>query len=478
MATTVTVPVVLCGGAGTRLWPLSRRKSPKQFLPLLDGRSLFDEAVVRALGIVDKPADNQRPVLCVTVDAHKYLVQDGLGMLGVKADILVEPVARNTAAALCLAALQLSAQYGNATMVVLPSDHVIEQNKQWYETIDQGVLAAGRDRWVCLGITPRHPSCEFGYIKQGHEHSWLSGAYFVDSFAEKPDTDTAKALCNQGWLWNAGIAIVEAKTVLAMIGEHAPDVYAACVAAMEKRVADEGFIFPGRAEYRKAPAVQIDKSVLEKSDNVSVIPFFGEWRDIGTWAAVEHLADVQGQGNRICGDVIIEDCRQVFVRSPDRLVVALGLENISIIDTPDALLVAHKNNLDGLGQVVKRLVGEDRAQADIHLRVARPWGHYDVKADEPGYKVKCVLVQPGAALSSQYHYHRAEHWIVVKGTATICCDGKEREVGINESVFIPQGTIHRLENRTAKPLELVEVQTGDYLGEDDIVRLEDAYGRV
>jgi len=399
-------------------------------------------------------------------------------MLSVSADILVEPVARNTTAALCLAALQLVARYGNATMVVLPSDHVIEENQQWHEAIEQATVAAGEGRWVCLGIKPDYPSCDLGYLKQGGEHSWSSGVFIVDAFTEKPDTETAQVLCKQGWLWNAGIAIVQAETVLTMITEYAPSVHAACVTAMENLTNDEGFTFPDRAEYRKAPSVQIDREILEKSDKVSVVPFDGEWCDIGTWGAVEALVELDGQGNRASGDVILEDSQRIFVRSPHRLIVALGLEDILIIDTPDALLVAHKSKLDRLDRVVSQLVGDDRPQADRHLRVARPWGHYDVKADEPGYKVKCVLVRPGAALSSQYHYHRAEHWIVVKGTATICCDGQEREIGVNESVFIPQGAIHRLENRTAKLLELVEVQTGDYLGEDDIVRLDDEYGRV
>ncbi len=478
MTDAIIVPVILCGGSGTRLWPLSRRRSPKQFLPLLAGRSLFDEAVRRGIDLCKRHGDGEPELLCVTVDAHKYLVQDSLDNLEIEAKILVEPVGRNTTPALCIAALQLKHQHQNATMIVLPSDHVIDHSEDWHEVIAKAVAAARSGRWVCLGIEPDNPSGDFGYIKQGQGHENLPGMFKADGFCEKPDAEKAQKLCDQGWLWNAGIAVVQTETVLQMIAEQEPEVYEACVAAMARSLQDEGFIFPDRAEYRKTPAVQIDKGVLENSDRVSLIPFSGDWHDIGTWTQVEQLAQLKDDGNRVDGDVLLQDCRQVYVRSPHRLIVALGLEDISIVDTPDALLVAGKDRLDGVALIVNRLVGDGRREADVHLRVARPWGHFDVKADEPGYKVKCVVVRPGAALSSQYHDHRAEHWIVVRGVATICCDGTEREISVNESVFIPQGTVHRLENRTEKPLELVEVQTGDYLGEDDIVRLEDVYGRV
>jgi len=478
MATTITVPVVLCGGTGKRLWPLSRRHSPKQFLPLLEGASLFEQAVLRGLSISNSPIGNNNPLLCVTVDEHKFMVQDALKTLNVDADILVEPQGRNTTAALCMAALWLSQRHDDATMVILPSDQVIDGTDEWRDAVGLGQLVARNGRWVSLGIRPDHPSGAFGYIQPGREHRATPGVFCVDSFVEKPEATIAGELCKQGWLWNAGVAIVQVETVLNMISVHAPEVFSACRDAMEEVEGEQGFHFPDRRKYSRVPAVQIDEAVLENSDNISVVPFAGQWRDIGNWQALEQLTETNGCGNRVSGDVVVENCQKVYVHSPHRLVVALGLEDITIVDTPDALLVADKGTLDNLGGVVDQLALDDRPQADIHLRVERPWGHYDVKAQEPGYKVKCVLVRPGASLSSQFHYHRAEHWIVVKGTATISCDGKERQVGVNESVYIPQGTIHRLENRTEQLLELVEVQTGDYLGEDDIVRLDDEYGRV
>ncbi len=473
MTSIITVPVILCGGSGTRLWPLSREHSPKQFIPLLDGCNLFDEAVLRGRVV----CNGQKP-LCVTADAHKYLVQDGLGALGVNGDILVEPVGRNTAAALCAAALLLQQKYQDAVMVVLPSDHVLDARGALQDAVSLGVAAAQNDRWVSLGIQPDRPSTEFGYVEVGREHGEMSGVFMAKSFAEKPNIKCAQQFLKRGWLWNAGIAIVRVNTLLDMVRQHQPAVFSRCQAAMKTTVAAEGFIVPDDKKYYQIPAMQIDRAVLEKSNNISVIPFDGKWSDIGSWGAVEELADEVKGGNKVSGDVTVEDSQGIFVRSPHRLTVALGLEDITIVDTEDVLLVAHKNALSGLGKVVGQLKGDKRPEVRENLRVARPWGHYDVKASEPGYKVKCVLVRPGAALSSQFHYHRAEHWIVVKGTASITADGEEREIGVNESIFIPQGTIHRLENRTEKPLELVEVQTGKYLGEDDIVRIEDVYGRV
>lgn len=474
----VTVPVILCGGAGTRLWPLSRRQSPKQFLPLLEGRSLFDEAVFRGLSIFDELPIKERTLLCVTAEDHKFLVKYALGALGASADILVEPVGRNTTAALCLAAMWVAQRHENATMVILPSDQMIDIGSDWQNAISLGLKAAQNGKWVSLGIKPNNPSSEFGYLQPGCEDEQVAGVFSVDSFLEKPEKLQAEQLCDDGWLWNAGVGVVQVETILAMIEKHAPTVFLACLVAKDSFEEEYGFVCPDRDKYLRAPALQIDKAVLEKSDNISVVPFYGYWRDIGSWQALEELAEAVGKGNRISGNATIQDCKDVYIRSPHRLIVAQGLEDITIVDTPDALLVARKNTLGDLGRVVDQLVQADLPQAEVHLRVAHPWGHYDVKASEPGYKVKCVSVRPGAAISSQFHYHRAEHWIVAKGTATISCDGKEREIKINESVFIPQGSIHRLENRTEEPLELVEVQTGEYLGEDDIVRVDDVYGRA
>lgn len=466
------VPVILCGGSGMRLWPLSREKFPKQFVPLLDGRSLFDEAVLRGRAV----CKGQVPV-CVTVDNHKFLVQDALDALGVDADIVVEPASRNTAASICLAALTLLKRDPEAIMLVLPSDHFLDGRQAFEEAVCCAEALACQGKWVLLGINPDHASSAYGYISVGQQYA-DNRAFHVEGFCEKPEIGTAGELIARGWVWNAGISIVRAGTVVEEMAEHVPAVLRACQRAMNMARQSEGFVIPQEEAFLLTPTAQVDREVLEKSHRTSVVLFEGDWKDVGQWPMLESLAESKDMGNRACGDAIVRQSRNTYVRSPHRLTVALGLENIAIVDTPDALLVAEKGALDGLAGVVAGLKRDGRSEAEAHVRVARPWGHYDVKANEPGYKVKCVLVRPGAALSNQFHYHRAEHWIVVKGTATICCDGNEREVAMNESVFIPQGTIHRLENRTEDNLELVEVQTGDYLGEDDIVRLDDVYGRL
>jgi mannose-1-phosphate guanylyltransferase / mannose-6-phosphate isomerase len=467
----VITPVILCGGFGERLWPLSRQLSPKQFTPLIDGRNLFDLTLDRTAAL-----DNVNQVIAVGNDDHRFLMAESLRKQDCKWQILLEPVARNTAAAICAAALAATSEDGDPVLVILPSDHHIPDTAAFAATISKAVEAAQDGSWVTLGITPNGPSTQYGYII-ADEACGTSQPRLITSFQEKPDEPTARQLLARGALWNAGIFVVKAIAALDSFRALQPEVFSACSAAWSAVTRDNEFVRLDKASFEAAPVMPVDIAIMEKSSGSKVIPFSGKWDDLGTWSAVASLNSADAEGNRTSGDVRLLHTRNSYIRSHRRLAVALGIEDAVIVDTADALLVAHKSRLGDIREVVSGLRSESNPVIRDHARVARPWGAYESLATGPGYQVKRITVDPGAALSLQYHHHRAEHWVVVSGTARVTRGEEVFELTSNQSTYIPLGEVHRLENPGSDPLELIEIQSGGYLGEDDIVRIDDVYGR-
>lgn len=479
MSTTIT-PVILCGGAGTRLWPLSRKSLPKQFVPLIGGKSLLQLTLdrVRPLG----PG-----LMVVTAEAHRFMVADALQKSPGAAQVILEPVARNTAAAMALAAL-LSAQNGEpeALLLFCPSDHHIPDAAAFARTIEQGVAAAEGGAIVTFGIVPSAPSTAYGYIEHGAPRA--DGALQVERFIEKPGADKALQLLMSGQvLWNAGIFLCRASALLQALQQHAPDILAGCrealpapvePAAAAQRGAGLQWVTPLPGAFAACRSQSIDYAVMEHHAQVAVVPYTGAWSDVGSWNAVADLTPADADGNRIQGQGFAPLSQDTYIHAPHRPVVALGTKNLFIIDTPDALLVAHCDCAEQVKDVVAQLESLECAQAVIHRKVARPWGWYDSIDLGERFQVKRIGVRPGASLSLQKHHHRAEHWIVVKGTAEVTRGSETFLLSENQSTYIPIGEVHRLRNPGRLELEMIEVQSGSYLGEDDIVRLEDAYGRV
>jgi mannose-1-phosphate guanylyltransferase/mannose-6-phosphate isomerase len=471
MPTSPVIPVILCGGFGERLWPLSRQLSPKQFTPLVDGRHLFDLALERAQAII-----GTGNVIAIGNEDHRFLMAEALRKSGLDWQILLEPVARNTAAAICAAGLAASQSHDDPTLVIMPSDHFIPDTASFAEAIATACSAASNGSWVTLGISPAGPSTQYGYIvPQGEADA--SGTRTIGEFTEKPQKAVAAQLLQRNALWNAGIFIVKASAALNSFRELQPAIFEACETAWSGACPDGGFIRLEETAFAKAPALPVDIAIMEKADAAKVVPFKGNWDDLGSWSAVAGLSDPDTNGNRASGDVRLFGSNNIYVRSPNRLTVALGVENVVIIDTPDALLVADKTKLDDMRDVVRSLRDEDHPAVSDHTHVARPWGAYESLAVGDRYQVKRIFVNPGAALSLQYHHHRAEHWVVVSGTARVTRGDEVFDLSPNQSTYIPLGEVHRLENPGKEMLQLIEVQSGDYLGEDDIVRLEDVYGR-
>ena len=504
------LPVILCGGSGTRLWPLSRESLPKQFVPLVGGRSLLAVTLERAAAVSRSSADASSPaVLCVANEAHRFLVADECDQAGVHGQILLEPAGRNTAAAMACAAHHAMAGLVGAgrtrtatgaesdpLLLFLPSDHYVPDIDSFRRTIESGVAAARTGWFVTFGVVPLQPSTAYGYIQRGepvdplpidpdpsavHEaaHSSSVPVYRVVRFLEKPSALKAAELLARGdhW-WNAGIFLVSASTLLADLERHAPDIFADAQRAMQGAQADGRFLRPDQDNFLKIRSESIDYAVLEHHDRIAVAPFTGAWSDVGSWNAVATLAPADAEGNRAVGQTLAIDCQRTYLHSPHRVVVALGLEDILVIDTPDAVLVASASEAERVKDVVARLRDRGLSVATQHRRVARPWGEYDAIDSGERFQVKRITVKPGERLSLQMHHHRAEHWIVVRGTARVTRGDESFLLSENESTYIPLGTVHRLENPGRVPLEMIEVQSGSYLGEDDIVRFEDTYGRV
>ena len=464
---TSITPVILCGGSGTRLWPLSRKSFPKQFVPLIDGKSLLQLTLERVAGLGSR-------VVCVASDEHRFLVSQSMQSAKVQGTVLLEPTPRNTAAAMAIAALTAKPE---DLLLFCPSDHHIPDLSAFAKVVQQGVAAAAQGAIVTFGIAPSFPSTAYGYIRQGSARA--DGAFQVEGFTEKPAWDKAQALLLSGQaLWNGGIFLCSANTLLQALQEHASDILKSCTDAMAQAATDGQFVRPDAKTFAACRSESIDYAVMEHHANVAVVPFASAWSDVGSWNAVADLTPADPMGNRVDGQGHVLHASNTYVHAPHRPVVALGTQDLLIVDTPDALLVAHKDHVEQVKQVVELLDAEKIEQSVQHRKVARPWGTYDSVDVGPRHQVKRITVRPGAKLSLQMHHHRAEHWIVVKGTALVTRGDEEMLISENQSTYIPLGVKHRLENPGKTDLELIEVQSGSYLGEDDIVRFEDTYGRA
>jgi mannose-1-phosphate guanylyltransferase/mannose-6-phosphate isomerase len=460
-------PVVLCGGSGTRLWPLSRKTLPKQFAPLVDNKSLL-------LLTLERLRRLNTQITCVAAEEHRFLVQECIDAAQVTGKQLLEPVARNTAAAMAAVALLAAPE---DLLLFAPADHHIPDADRFVATVRQGVPAALHGHLVTFGVEPTFPSTAYGYIRQGDKIAGtLTGeaGHNVAAFIEKPAADRAEQLLLEGGnLWNSGILLAQAKVLIAALEAHAGDILETCRAATASVAVDGDFLRMDAAAFGSCRSQSIDYAVLEKSDRVAVVPFQGRWSDVGSWNAVAQLHEVDTQGNRISGQGFAMGASNTFIHAPSRPVVALGTQDLLVVDTPDALLVAHCECAEQVKDVVQLLTAKGQSQATRHRRVPRPWGAYDSIDDGERFAVKRLTVKPGARLALRMHHHRAEHWVVVKGAARVACDGAERLVKENESIYIPVGAVYRLENAGRTVLEVIEVQTGGYLGDDDIVRFDD-----
>jgi len=461
------LPVVLCGGSGTRLWPLSRKTLPKQFAPLLGNKSLLQLTLerLRLLG---------PDVMCVAAEEHRFLVQETTQAADVGGAQVLEPCARNTAAAMAAAALLARPEQ---LLLFAPADHHIPEPQKLAATVRAGVPAALAGCIVTFGVVPTFPSSGYGYVRQGaalEGDAGAQGARRVDAFLEKPTAQrAAEMILAGGHLWNAGIFLVRAQVLLDELAQHAPDILESCRRATARPTHDGDFIRMDRAAFEGCRSQSIDYAVLEKSERVAVVPFEGAWSDVGSWNAVADLHECDEQDNRISGNGFTINAANTFIHAPTRPVVAVGTQDLLIVDTPDALLVAHRDSAEQVKDAVSLLSTRGRSQATHHRRVPRPWGAYDSVDDGERFAVKRLTVKPGARLALRMHHHRAEHWVVVKGTAQLLRDGEAALVHENESVYIPPGTVYQLSNPGKTVVEIIEVQTGGYLGDDDIVRFEE-----
>lgn len=484
--------VVLSGGSGTRLWPFSREAYPKQFLSFTDSdndadhRTLFQETVSRVVELGQDNLDFQvLPPLVVCNEKHRFLVAEQLRLLDVdNGGILLEPCGRNTAPALTLAALVAAEEGGDPVLVVLPSDHYVENRSGFQAQLLKAAALAEKGYIVTFGIVPDKPETGFGYIHQGP--TLEDGAYVLGSFREKPDAKTAAEYLASGeYLWNSGIFILKAKTWLDEIGRFRPDILKACREAVESNLRDGDFIRVDAERFAECPSDSIDYAVMEKisTEAVSlpkalVLPLDVGWSDLGSWPALSAIRPRDEDGNVKVGDVFSKNTHNSLLYSQHRFLAAVGVEDVVVIETSDAVLVAHKDCAQDVKAITDYLRTTSRSEHVHHAKVHRPWGDYEAIGRGPRYQVKRLTILPGASISLQMHHHRAEHWIVVKGTARVSCGDEDFLLTENESTFIPVGVTHRLENPGAIPLEIIEVQSGSYLGEDDIVRIEDRYNRI
>jgi mannose-1-phosphate guanylyltransferase/mannose-1-phosphate guanylyltransferase/mannose-6-phosphate isomerase len=468
-------PVILSGGSGTRLWPLSRAALPKQLLALASDRSMLQETVLRLGGI-----DGIAAPLVVCNDEHRFMIAEQLREIGiVPSGILLEPVGRNTAPAVAVAALRLTKLNPAALMLVLPADHLIRDQRAFHAAVAKAAAATRAGYLTTFGIVAQSPETGYGYIRRGAELGSLAGVHEVRAFVEKPDRQTAQGYLHSGeYYWNSGMFLFPARTLIEELRRLRPDILAACEAALDKAISDLDFCRLDKEAFAACPSESIDYAVMEHTDKAAVVPADIGWNDIGAWSSLWEVGDKDPSGNVIRGDVMVEDARNNFVRAESRLVAALGVDNVVIVETPDAVLVAARDRVQDVKKLVDRLKAGARDEHVFHRRVYRPWGWYEGIDSGERFQVKRIMVKPGEKLSLQMHHHRAEHWVIVTGTARITRDDETFLLTENQSTYIPLGCRHRLENPGKFPLHMVEVQSGGYLGEDDIVRFEDVYKRT
>jgi mannose-1-phosphate guanylyltransferase / mannose-6-phosphate isomerase len=480
MAASIRIqPVIMAGGSGTRLWPLSRAGFPKQFLSLGSDDSLFQQAVARLVGLGGADIAVEAPLIVGNAE-HRFLALEQLREKGVEpAAVILEPVGRNTAPALTLAALAASEKGDDPVLVVSPADQTVTDPAAFKAALQQAVRGAADGTIVILGVTPTSPETAYGYIRS----TAGEGLQKVAQFVEKPDAATAaRYLSEGGYTWNSGMFVLRASVWLKALEQFRPDILAATRAAWSGRTPDERFIRPTREAFLAVPSESVDYAVMERSPgsafDIRMVPLDAGWNDLGAWDAVWQVAAKDAAGNSSVGDVMFEDSRNTLVHASGRLVTALGVDNVVIVETADAVLVADRERSQDVKKLVNRLDKDKRTEQSMHRKVHRPWGWYDSVDAGPRFQVKRIMVNPGATLSLQMHHHRAEHWIVVQGTAEVTCGERKMILTENQSTYIPLGETHRLANPGKLPLEIIEVQSGSYLGEDDIVRFEDTYGRT
>lgn len=464
------IPVILSGGSGTRLWPLSREQYPKQFLPLVTHNTLLQETQLRLDGL-----QNVKLPIVVCNQDHRFMVAEQMREIGIipKA-IVLEPIARNTAPAVALAALTADK---NDILLVLAADHVISDVEAFHKAIEKACEMAKKDFLVTFGIVPSHAETGYGYIKRGAKQ--VLDTYCVDAFVEKPDYKTAEHyVASQQYYWNSGMFAFKAGVYLQELKRFNPDILEACQQAYSLAKQDYDFVRVDKESFMQSPSSSIDYAVMEKTDKAVVVPLSAGWNDVGSWAALWDVNKKDSTNNAITGDVISVASKNCYIHAESKLVATVGLQDVVVVETDDAVMVAAKDRVQDIKQIVGQLKKKNRIEAAQHRKIYRPWGYFDLIDQGQRHQVKRIVVKPGAKLSLQMHHHRAEHWVVVKGTAKVYKDDLVALVSENESTYISIGVPHSLENPGVIPLEMIEVQTGSYLGEDDIVRFDDQYGRV
>jgi len=464
--------VILCGGVGSRLWPVSREAHPKQYLNLVGGKTMLQETLRRASLVAD---DN--PIL-ICNEENRFATAEQVRQIGAKVNtIILEPEGRNTAPALALAAIQICKTNPETLMHVMPSDHIILDDKYFVSATRTAGEYAKKGMLMTFGIKPNAPETGYGYIRRGRELG--SNTYEVAEFIEKPDLVRAEAYLKQvDFFWNSGMFLFSASSYLGELRKYHPSIISACEKALETSSVDSDFLRPGVEAFISSPSVSIDYAVMEKTDRASVTALESHWSDVGSWSALWSISDHDSHGNATRGDVIIDNCENSYIRSESRLIAATGLKDLVLVETTDAVLATTLGDSQGVKEIVNRLKSMRRKEILNHKEVFRPWGSYESLVISDRFQVKRIIVNAGQALSLQKHFRRAEHWVVVSGIAEVTCGSETFNLEVDESVYIPINTKHRLRNSQNEPLEIIEVQTGDYLGEDDIERYDDDYGRT
>ncbi len=460
-------PVILCGGKGSRLWPLSREFYPKQYIALTGSQTLFQQTVGR-MRLIDT-----LPPISICNAEHRFYVAEQLQQMGIESDIILEPISRNTAPALAVCALKDKEE--DPLLLIMPSDHYIPDNTAFAAAVERACPLAENGKLVVFGVTPDSPKTGFGYIRKG---TVQGNGFLVDAFVEKPDAETAQKYLNSGeYYWNSGMFLFKASVMLEELEKYAPEILSACQEALTAGISDLDFFRLDAKAFKKAPSISIDYAVMEKSERMAMVTLDTQWNDLGSWDALYDIGEKDESDNVIMGDVLTKDVQRCLLHSRNKLITAVGVEDLVVVETKDAILISKKDQVQDVKNVVDTLRDQNRNEAYYHPKVYRPWGSYEGTDCDERFQVKRLSVKPGEVLSLQKHHHRSEHWVVVKGTAKITNGDKEFLLTEDQSTYIPVGKVHRLANPGCIPLELIEVQTGSYLGEDDIVRFEDVYGR-
>lgn len=469
------VPVILSGGSGTRLWPLSRKSYPKQFLSFSgSGKSMLQDTILRLKGL----AGLDQPYI-VCNQEHRFLIAEQLRDIDCHtSEIILEPIGRNTAPAVAVAALKAAEVDSDTILLVLSADHAIKNVAAFHDAINKANLLAKDDYLVAFGINPDKPETGYGYILRNQQLGEFEGCYGIERFVEKPSLEVARQYLESGeYYWNSGMFMFKASRYLDELEKYAPEILLKAKESLQKSKSDSDFLRLDEVAFKACPSDSIDYAVMEKTDAASVVHLEADWSDVGAWPALWELLEKDKNGNIVEGDVLLHETHDAYVHSDHKLVSVVGLSDVIVIETPDAILVASKDQAQDVKEIVTKLKVNDRKEATVHRKVYRPWGHYDSIDEGHRYQVKRIVVEPDQKLSTQQHHHRAEHWIIVKGTAKVTINDKAFLLTENQSTYIPVGDIHSLENPGKLPLEMIEVQSGSYLGEDDIVRFDDVYGR-